>query len=412
MPQKPGLPRPLPARVGIVTGAVLLSTLAIPALAGESIGKALKKGKVTVDLRYRYETVEDDAFTEDALASTLRLRLGYGTGKYYGFSVYTSFDTVQVIGPEEYNSTANGLVQFPLVPDPEDTQINQAYVGYSGLKDTEFKLGRQLIALDNQRFIGNIGWRQIEQTFDAFFVTTELPGKVAFLYSYLTKANRVFGEHNPNPRLASTDLDSHLFHASHEFSVGTLAGYAYLLDFQSTPAASHRDLGLRFTGRRAVSDKLDLLYAAELADQSGYADGASIIDARYSLAELGVGAGPVTATLEYEVLGGDGIYAFQTPLATLHKFNGWTDKFLVTPPAGLRDLYLSLAGEVAKVKLLAVFHDFSADEGGADYGSEIGLGAGRTFKEMYFVGLKYARYDADSFSTDTDKLWITLQLKF
>ena len=30
---------------------------------------------------------------------------------------------------------------------------------------------------------------------------------------------------------------------------------------------------------------------------------------------------------------------FQTPLATLHAFNGWADKFLSTPVNGIEDLY-------------------------------------------------------------------------
>ena len=42
----------------------------------------------------------------------------------------------------------------------------------------------------------------------------------------------------------------------------------------------------------------------------------------------------------YEVLGADdgaALTSFQTPLATLHKFQGWADKFLTTPPNGIRE---------------------------------------------------------------------------
>ncbi len=64
--------------------------------------------------------------------------------------------------------------------------------------------------------------------------------------------------------------------------------------------------------------------------------------------------------------------------------------------------------------MLAVYHDFSADEGGADYGSELGLLVAKTFKKIYSVGLKYAKFDSDDPLSydDTSKTWAWLQLKF
>ena len=147
----------------LVAGASMPGTLA-----GESLSKALKDGKVDIDLRYRYEHVEQAGFDRDANASTLRLRLGFGTGLYHGFSAYLDFEVLRTIGADNYNSTANGKVEFPVVPDPEDEEVNQAYLAYSAPRQTVFRLGRQRITLDNQRFVGNVGWRQLEQTFDAF----------------------------------------------------------------------------------------------------------------------------------------------------------------------------------------------------------------------------------------------------
>ena len=116
----------------------------------------------------------------------------------------------------------------------------------------------------------------------------------------------------------------------------------------------------------------------------------------------------------YEVLGSDnGRGSFQTPLATLHKFNGWADKFLGTPAGGLEDLYGSLSykvgvdGPLKGMKFDAVYHDFSADIGG-DYGSEIDLQVSKKFGKNYYAGLKFAHYSADGFATDTQKIWFTL----
>ncbi len=92
--------------------------------------------------------------------------------------------------------------------------------------------------------------------------------------------------------------------------------------------------------------------------------------------EPGIKFSSLTAKIGYEVLSGDGTDAFQTPLATGHAFNGITDKFLTTPDDGLEDIYVKAAYSFAKVPLVekislaAAYHDFEADRGGADYGSE------------------------------------------
>ncbi len=380
-------------------------------LAEESIKDAFKKGEVSLDLRYRYEFVDDNASSEDANASTARIRFGYKTGTYYDFFAYADFEALRVIGGEQYNSTANGLTDFPVVADPEDEEVNQAYVGYSGFEDTVFKFGRQRIILDNHRFIGNVGWRQLEQTYDAFSVRSELTDRLTFFYAHVNNANRIFGENNPTAALANTNLSGDLVNVAIEFPVGTLVGYAYLLDFEDTPSVSQKNIGARFKGKHDFTKDFTFMYAAEYADQSDYKSGDGIIDASYFLGEAGVGLSGVNLKAGYELLEGGGTYAFQTPLATLHAHNGWADKFLLTPLNGLEDLYFSVSGTVRGIKLLGVYHDFSADEGGDDYGTELDLRITWKFREIYTLGGKYASYDADTLSTDTEKLWVWLQIK-
>ena len=395
----------------VALAANFLSGLLFPVFAEEPLREALTRGEASVDLRYRFERVDQDGFSRNAEASTLRLRLGYTTGTYHGFLVSADFEETTVIGAELYNSTSNGLAEFPVVADPKDTEINQAYLGFTGLKGTTFKLGRQRIALDNHRFVGNVGWRQNEQTFDAFSVRADVTEKISFFYSHINNANRVFGESNPTPALANLNLFADLANVSLQFQVGTLTAYVYLLEMEDSPASSHRNVGLRFSGRHPLSDRFKLLYTAEYTDQSDYEDGAPTNSATYQFIELGMGAESFSAKLGYEELGGDGTYGFSTPLATLHAFNGWADKFLATPLAGLKDLYLSVAADLWGFKLAGVYHVFGADQGGADYGSELDVLVSRTFKKIYSANIKYASYDADTFSADTDKLWITLRLK-
>ena len=106
--------------------------------------------------------------------------------------------------------------------------------------------------------------------------------------------------------------------------------------------------------------------------------------------------------------------SFQTPLATLHKFQGWADKFLVTPPNGLRDLYASgsygwksVAGLEA-LNAAVVYHRFDSDRLGIAYGSEwdamVAAKRGR-----WTATAKLADYRAKGFATDTRKIWLMLE---
>ena len=163
-----------------------------------------------------------------------------------------------------------------------------------------------------------------------------------------------------------------------------------------------------------------LLYSGSAAYQADHADNPADFDHWYYRIEPGIAYGKAKVRLGYEVLEGDGTTAFQTPLATLHKFNGLTDQFLTTPPDGLEDLYLlfdaPLPGEgwLSGLSFKAGLHQFWAERGGSHYGWEWDAGL---FKKIdlgfgaFNLGVQYASYDADSFSSNTDKLWLTVAFK-
>jgi hypothetical protein len=297
------------------------------------------------------------------------------------------------------------MTAFPVIADPDATELNQAYLSYSGWPATLLKLGNQRIKLDNDRFVGNVGWRQNEQTFDAFSVVNKTLPETTLTYAYLNKVNTITD--------SSTDIKAHLLNAAYAgLPLGTLVGYGYLLEYPDSPATSTKTFGVRFSGKTAVNTGWKLLYAAEYATQSDYREGSAAIDADYSLLELGVEVRGVTAQLGYELLGDDSAFGFQTPLATKHAFNGWADKFLVTPANGLEDIYLSFGTALAGAKIALVYHDYAADRGGAEYGSEWNTQIAKPFGKHYTLGAKYASYDADAFATDTDKFWIWGEVRF
>lgn len=384
---------PLPVLSGIICTA-----LTCPAGAA-AFTEALVSGKPELDMRLRYEHVDQDNTLQDADAFTLRTRLGYRTGSFRDFTAYVEMENTTAILGDDYNSTQNGKVQYATVADPEVTEVNQSYLDYAGFRDTLIRAGRQRIVLDNARFVGNVGWRQNEQTYTGALVSNKSLPDTTLTYAYLDEVKGITG--------TATDVRAHVLNASYSgFDAVTLTGYGYLLDFEDSPQLSQQTWGLRLSGA-ADLDTFRLLYTAEFARQSDYRDGNGNIDADYRLLEAGVEYAGITGTVGYELLGADNAFSFETPLATKHAFNGWADVFLNTPDGqGLRDMYVMASGSIAGVKLTAVYHDFQADRGGADFGTELDLLAAKKFGKHYTAGIKYASYEADTFSVDTDKFWL------
>lgn len=382
-----------------------------------SLGYAIASGKPWVNIRYRYEYVSQDGFSEDAYASTIRTKLGYKTALWNGFQVAVEGENVAVIGADHYNSTVNGKTTFPTVSDPDDTDLNQLYISYQGLAKTNITVGRQLINLDNQRFIGAVDWRQNDQTFDAATISSQIIDKANLFYGYVRKVNRITG---PSATNGAYESDSHLINASYEFDPALkIAAYDYALDFDDAASSSSNTYGARLTGKYALNSDFSLVYAGEYARQSDYGSNTANYDENYYLIEPGVSWNGFTAKAGYEVLEGNGTSAFQTPLDTLHAFNGWADKFLTTPANGLEDRYGSLAYKVpfgdSWVKgtdLVVAYHDFQAEHTGADYGTEWNASIQQTFYDRVTLGLKFADYNADTFGADTTKVITTVQFKY
>ncbi len=394
--------------------ALCISGLSLPFVTqAEMLTEAITGGKTNADIRFRYETVSQDNALKDATASTLRTRLGYKTAEYKGFTAFGEMEGISaVMGGDDYNSKKNGQSDYSVIADPSGYELNQATLSYSGIPGTAVILGRQRVILDNARFVGNVGWRQNEQTLDAAVIANKSLPDIIATYAYVDNVNTITG--------GDLNVAAHVINVSYAgLSIGKLSGYSYLFDITDAPALSQKTLGMRFSGTTDLTEGTKLLYTAEYASQSAYKDGATSISADYILGEFGATFSGITAKIGYEVLGSNGksgidAYGFSTPLATKHAFNGWADQFLKTPESGLQDTYLSVGGKVAGVKLLAVYHNYSADEGDADFGTELNLLAAKAFGKNYVAALKYASFSADDGSgkVDTDKLWFQGQIKF
>lgn len=390
----------------VCPAALLVSVLgAGHAYAAEGIGKALSEGEVSADVRYRFEFVDQNNGLKEAKASTLRTRLGYRTAEFMSTRGFIEFEDIRTIAKESFNSTTNGRSGYSVVADPEVTELNQGYLSFTALPDTDFKLGRQRIVLDNARFVGNVGWRQNEQTFDAVTLVDTTSSKLDFFYAFAENINTVTGgDREMKAHLINTGLDAP--------GSAQLSAYAYLIDFDDIPRDSAKTFGGRLiwptdlVGWRAI-------FTLEYANQSDHKDGDKGIDADYWLGEFeAVINRENSIKVGYEILQGDGYSGFETPLATKHGFNGWADQFLDTPRDGLEDLYVAVVGKSGTWQLMTVYHRFSAEQGGADYGTEWDFLMARQFGDQYSLVTKYARYRAKDFAADTDKVWLQGQVTF
>jgi hypothetical protein len=398
-------------RALLLAAVALLMSLATTVFADESddLGAALTSGKVGINVRARYEHVDQDNFTENADALTARLRLNYRTGQWMGWSGLAEYDYVFHM-LSDFNSgggTSPDKDQYPVVADPKGADLNQLYFDYQASDETKLRFGRQRILLDNQRFVGGVGWRQNEQTYDGFTVSSTAIAKTDLHYSYIAYVRRIFGD---SVAAGKNNVDPHLLNARIALTdIWSLTPYYYYIDNQDVAGFSTGTFGARVTGSfMAGESKVSL--TAEIATQSDAANNPVSYDAQYARLDGTLALSKdLSLGLGYESLGGDSQpgMMFRTPLATLHAFQGWADLFLTTPPGGIDDLFATVTYNAGKWKFTGVFHDFSPETGSGDYGTEIDASIGRGLGENYGVLFKGAFFSGDSASyPDTNKFWI------
>ncbi|MEY4722326.1 MAG: hypothetical protein RIQ46_2051 [Pseudomonadota bacterium] len=377
-----------------------------------------------VDARLRYEGV--DTPTLDADAVTVRLRTGLELKHASGLSFLAEGEgTLALVS--DYNAFPFAIADsqrrpaHAVVPDPMSIDLNRLQLQYKA-KAATITVGRQRINLDDQRFVGSVAWRQNEQTFDAARIETKL-GPVSFDGTYAIAQHTIFGI-DAGPR-QTYDGEFAFLGASARLGPVSVKAFGYLLDFDGKEQggalartnADTQTWGLRAAGAFNLAKTTKLTLTGSYARQMDWKANPADYSAEYVLAEAALAHGALGVTGGYEKLGADKGRAVQTPMATLHKFQGWADQFLATPAGGIEDWYLGASYKFTGVKALpglnaaVTYHRFESDLGSVHYGDEwnasLGFKLGRSA-----VLLKYADYDSAAFSVDTRKLWLQFELAY
>lgn len=357
--------------------------------------------------RLRHEFVDDAAFPRDAFATTLRLRAGLRFGVATGFAALLEGEGIASAG-NAHDSGSNPVDGRPAIVDPEGAGLNQAWVAW---KSSRFGVtaGRQRLLFANQRWVGNSGWRQDEQTFDALASDWSPRTDLALRHAWLGRVHRVAGDRARDPLARERELDTQVLDVQWTRGTHQLAAFGLWHRDRDVTAVSTATVGLR-AATGVLRDGRGWGLAMEGARQRQHADNPLTFRHRYWRIEPTLTRAGITWRAGWEHLGGNGRHALQAPLGTLHAFNGWADKFNATPPGGLDDRYLGAAGKFRDGRLdwQLAWHDYRADTGGG-YGREwnaaLGFPVGKRLKGL----VKVADYRADGFARDTAKAWLQLE---
>ena len=399
--------------------AALFALLASTAQA-DTLTNAISGGQVNLDFRPRYEFMSQ-ANKNDANAFTVQTLLGLASKPVAGISADLQFINVAGI-VDQYNSLKNGKAAYSLIPDPEETNVNQAYLQYAGIPGLRLRAGRQEINLDDERFVGAVGFRQTPQSFDAVSAQDEALPDLTLYGAYIWRIKNILNENVPSRTFLSemSWTPSPLLHAQ-AFGYGygnqahsAIPGAAACFLAGNAQVCNSATLGVRVQGAIPLGDALHLPYDLSYAKQLPYDSGGAAVNAQYYHVGAGLALPEIWLHADYMVMGtnSQGSYGFQTPLATKHAFNGWAEVFLTTPLNGLRSLYFTLGGKLIGTQLAAIYYDFQADRGGAQYGHELDLSATHAFSKHWSAGAQYADYQRTNYGMNTEGTWVFVTAKF
>lgn len=448
------------------------------------------EGKPITSFRLRYEEVQQDGFQpativgtsvnptkndqlKDAHGITLRSLIGWQTAPFHNFSFAAQVINVSKF-KDDFNDSTNGTlinsvsnqpnkVQYAKIVDPDETDINQLYVDWTGIKNTRLRAGRQQINLDNVRFIGDIGFRQVMQVFDGVTVLNKsIPDTEVYL-GYIGNVKQITTEERSNGHLDIANIKYRISPSE------SLVGYGYLSSFSdlglgrawfgnggsNTPAnigklgnnneyanQGNKTFGVRLDGVHKINEDWKALYTAEYAKQTGYAGGDNRIDAHYYKLGGGAAYGNFSLRADQELLSSNNAkYAFQTPFGTNHLFQGWVDKFLATPLEGLQDSFITATYKYGDFVFFADYHVMKSDKdfhtvgsglatNGNRFGKEWNIATTYNYSKNIIAKLEYGRFSEDDHYAllptavpaknataiananrgrvrDTNKLWLT-----
>ncbi len=405
-----------------VFAMLVASALARPCQAEEPTptptpGESFDYGHLLLEVRPRYAQITETLKPEKTDVWTVRTMLGWQTAPFYDLRLTAQYIVTGIVGAHNLNDdpSRNSSSRYPLLPDPANQSINQLFADYSGVPSTRMRIGRQILRIDDQRFISDVDFRQTPQVFDGVtFINTALPeteiqlGEYRRMRTVLDKSNR---------------LRLHILHAAWNPAPDhTLAAYGYWQDQAATGSqtgfrnSAQRIAGAHAEGGFALNETWRWMYYLGYAKQDRIGGGDARIKADYMRVGVGLSTTLGGVRLDHEVKGSNGgVYGFQTPLTDFYAFNGWALQYTSTPREGLRDTWFTARHQIHKVEFFMEVHRFRSDFGGLALGREFDASLTYPILNNLVVKLQHAQFKAGSGArakSDVDKTWLAFTYRY
>lgn len=384
----------------------------------ENFTDAFVQGKPALFLRARVEHVDETSLPRGQ-ANTLNTRLSFASASFQGFAGMIEFcNTTSYFNKRHNSGLPNEVSNRPAIPDPKGSSVLQSFLRYSGVPDTTFHFGRQIITLDNKRFVGDEPFRQTPKSFDAATVFNNSLPDTEIYYAYVSHYNNIFAGNDRS--VGQNKLRSHLINGTWKpLEWIQWVAYSYLLNNRDVGADSSHTFGGRWLGTVTANDAISFDYLLEYARQHGRHNNPLRYKANY-----GNMAGGATYTSDnaflnnirlaagYEIFQGDSTVsgkAFQTPLASNYAFNGQVGNFITKPAAGLKDLEILLEAKCMDYRLKVSRHLFRSQAQAMRIGVEWDFEMQYDANDYLKLSAIFGKFNATpaSLMHNNNRLWLT-----
>ncbi len=429
---------PLGALALFVSTGFLMSGKLNQVKAEGILDKPVNSIKPYVQIRPRYEYVHQSNTPniKDAKALTTRIKVGVklnGLFQIDGLNAVLEGVDVEAL-VDDYNPQKNN---YETVADPDNARLTQAYISYTINKTTLF-FGRKYVAIDDHRFIGTVDWRQMPQSFGVVGIQDNTIKGLNILIAGIYERKGILDRFNTDWKADKMPI---IIDVSYKVIPAVrVKAFGYLI------TDVHNTYGVKADGKIDLGNGLKFSYLGEYAVQRDPYENDNLqqkpdIDTSYyrlggNLAFNTGSIGTFFGGVEYTHFGdkNNKDKGFSTPLATLHKFEGWSDVLLRGSANGydfgMNELKVSLGYKHPVFgKFVVAYLDFQSDKNpngtggvnGDNIGSEWDFAYIKKFGKHLSLLLKGAVYNGkDGYvsggnsygKNDTTKYWVQLNFVY
>jgi len=384
------------------TVAILCAALLFPS-------RFLMAQPIELGARARIADLNESSSSSDRTgqAASLALRANWQTAWSNSVSSLIQADWV-ISGWQSHHSDGVRFNGEPRIPDVPGGDINQALLRYN-TPTALLTLGRQNLEWDDLRFLSANSFWQNPQSFDALQINYPLAEASNLQYAYITKALRIFGRdadtylhlsdinYQSQQGLRPKDgLGEHQMHSQaiqwqwREWDYLDLTAYGYFINNETAANFSNDTLGARLGYQQKFSAwNYRFLFAAARQQRPGFIHGYNL---PYWHVHNSLGRGALEWSLDYEYLGAENGTAFITPLGFTHEYQGWADRFTITPAKGVQDISLRSTSRWGRLRADLRYHQFFSAQNDDNYGQELDGELGYQFAVNRKIALRLARF--------------------